>query len=574
LFIGAMKHYVAKWKFAHPYPEDFRQAVIEYTHADLNWFFDQWLETTKYIDYKIKSVDKIKTDSSENAWNLTFQRLGRMQMPLKFSIVFEDGSSKKYIIPNTWFKQPGKDSILKKWYGWDLLQPTYTTIIKSSSKLKSVIIDPDMYLADIDNSNNEWGKKKTNTTWEFDHRVPRNPNWKYRRNYLRPDIWYNGFDGIQIGAHAEGLYFNKYQYHISAWGNTTLGQNLEKYTSLTPQRIAFAADYTRHLSRISREMIANGQLSCNAGIWKGQIGIDKIFRRQDQRVFPYTKISLYAKYLVNETNYTEYLLYPTEWGIRNQNKQWVNASMNMSILRNYKYQKGTGTIQLVVRAPFIASSYNYSQVTLEAKNQYAPTKKIDVRSRIFGQLGLNQVPLESSLYAAGANQEQMIDNKYTRANGIVPDNWLGYGSQTNHFQYGGGLNLRGFAGLNCLQQIQTSSGTQYVNGYQGKSGASWNLEIDFDKYIPIKAKGLTKNLHFDTYLFYDAGILNFSSNNKNYWGFPQMDAGAGTCMTIKFTPYDVTPLIIRADFPFFVNMPEGGGNYTAFRYLLSLNRAF
>jgi uncharacterized phage-like protein YoqJ len=33
-----MKHYVAKWKFAHPYFEDFRQSIIEYTHQDLNWF--------------------------------------------------------------------------------------------------------------------------------------------------------------------------------------------------------------------------------------------------------------------------------------------------------------------------------------------------------------------------------------------------------------------------------------------------------------------------------------------------------------------------------------------------------
>jgi len=575
LFIGAMKHYVQKWKFAHPYPEDFRQAIIEYTHTDLNWFFDQWLETTKFIDYKIKTVKKIKTDSSQSyRYDITFQRNGRMQMPLKFTVSYEDGSSKKFIIPNTWFKQPGKDSILKKWYGWDLLQPEYKTTLSSASKIKNVIIDPEMYLADIDNSNNQWGKNKTNTTWEFDHRVPRTPSWKYRRNFIRPDLWYNAFDGVQLGVHAEGKYFNKYQYHVSAWGNTTIGQNLESSTKLTPQRFAFSADYTRQLNLISREMNANGQLSFNAGIWKGQLGIEKIFRKQDQRNFPFTKVSLFAKYLVNESNYTNYLLYPSEWGIRNQNAQWVNASINMSILRNYKYDKGTGTIQLAMRAPFIASSYNYSQITLEAKNQYAATKKIDIRSRVFGQLGLNQIPLESSLYVAGANQEQMLDNKYTRAAGIVPNDWLGYGSQTNHFQYGGGLNLRGYAGMNSLQSIQSNGGTQWVNAYQGKSGAAWNVEVDFDKFIPLKAKGMTKNIHMDTYIFYDAGILNFTYNNKNYWGFPQMDAGAGTCMTIKFSQYDIKPLVIRADFPILINMPENGDKYAAFRYVLSVNRAF
>ena len=53
LFLDAMKHYFGTWKIAHPYNEDFRNAIIQYTKVDLNWFFDQWLETTKRIDYSI-----------------------------------------------------------------------------------------------------------------------------------------------------------------------------------------------------------------------------------------------------------------------------------------------------------------------------------------------------------------------------------------------------------------------------------------------------------------------------------------------------------------------------------------
>ncbi|MFN0275949.1 MAG: M1 family metallopeptidase, partial [Chitinophagales bacterium] len=47
LFLAAMKHYFEKWKLCHPYFEDFRDAITEYTHVDLTWFFDQWMETTK-----------------------------------------------------------------------------------------------------------------------------------------------------------------------------------------------------------------------------------------------------------------------------------------------------------------------------------------------------------------------------------------------------------------------------------------------------------------------------------------------------------------------------------------------
>ncbi|WP_018342074.1 M1 family metallopeptidase [Cytophaga aurantiaca] len=573
LFIGAMKHYVQKWKFAHPYPEDFRDAIIEYTKTDLNWFFDEWLETSKNIDYKVKSVKKISSTNQHFKYELTFERIGRMQMPLKYIVTFEDGTTKKFLIPNTWFVPPTKDSVLTKWYGWDLLQPTYTTVLETDSKIKSVIIDPEMLLADSDNSNNQWGKK-TNSTWQFDHRVPQAKSWKYRRNYIRPDIWYNGFDGVQVGVHAEGKYFNKYNYHVSVWGNTTLGQNLRNSTDLNPQYIAFNAIYNRQLSKVSREMYANTQLAYNAGIWKGIVGLEKTFRKQDQSNPRYTKVSVFAKYLVNEYNYQPYLLYPTEWGVRNQSTQWVNASFNISILRKYVYTKGNGTINISIRAPFIASDYNYSQITGEAKNNYALTKKLDLKTRAYAQLGLNDVPLESSLYAAGANQEQLIDNKYTRAIGFIPFDWLNYQNTTNHFQYGGGLNLRGYAGNVCTEKVSSSNGDSIVYAYNGQTGGSVNLELEFDKYIKIKPKGFTKNIHFDMYGFFDAGILNYKVVTKNYWSSFRMDAGLGTAMTIKFTPYDITPLVIRADFPLWINTPTAGENYGDFRWVLSVNRAF
>src|SRR5690606_2971887 len=60
LFDQAMKNYFNQWKFAHPYPEDFRKSFTQFTKVDLNWFFDQWLETTKDLDYAIGSVRKIK----------------------------------------------------------------------------------------------------------------------------------------------------------------------------------------------------------------------------------------------------------------------------------------------------------------------------------------------------------------------------------------------------------------------------------------------------------------------------------------------------------------------------------
>ena len=87
LFLAAMQNYFSEWKIAHPYFDDFREAIIEHTEVDLNWFFDQWLETTKTIDY---SVENIKSTGDET-FRITFERKGEMQMPLDFSVFANDG---------------------------------------------------------------------------------------------------------------------------------------------------------------------------------------------------------------------------------------------------------------------------------------------------------------------------------------------------------------------------------------------------------------------------------------------------------------------------------------------------
>lgn len=49
-----MKDFFDKWKYKHPQPEDFRAVFEEHTDADLSWYFDDFFNSTKSVDYKIK----------------------------------------------------------------------------------------------------------------------------------------------------------------------------------------------------------------------------------------------------------------------------------------------------------------------------------------------------------------------------------------------------------------------------------------------------------------------------------------------------------------------------------------
>lgn len=568
LFLNAMRHYVRKWKIKQPYPQDFRDAIIEYTQVDLNWFFDEWLETRKYIDY---SVEKVKKEEN-NTYHITFRRKGSMQMPLDFTVTTRDSATHRFYIPNTWFvKQDTAATLLPKWYGWGLLNRKYIATVKLPAPLQTVEIDPQHYLADVDLRNNKKGNRGI-STWDFDSRIPNYPQWTKQKNYYRPDFWFNGFDGIQAGPHIEGSYLKHMEYSATGWVNTTMLQSnqIAEHAKYPHQWLAFKYSYRNYLTRTWRGLSLLHHGYYNAGIWNFDLGFEKTFRRQEERQAEYTTLFLNTKYLVNGLTYRSYLLYPSLWGpTSGKFGHFVNGTVNFGVKRHYVYQKGKGDLLLAIRTPSIKSSYNYSRVELNSVNTIQ-IKKFEIKSRIFGQAGFGKMPLESQLYLAGGNPEEMIGNKFTRSRGIVPYSWRGYGNVINHFQFGGGLNLRGYAGY----LAPTISNGMYFLAYRGLSGASWNLEVDFDKYLKFKPSNFLKNLHLDTYFFSDMGIISTRTNRQTIFGNYRMDAGLGTAMTIKFGFLDIEPLVIRFDMPFFINRPPASENYLAFRYVLGINRAF
>ena len=53
-----MKTYFETWKFKHPKPENLKSIFEEKTDKNLDWFFDDVINTTKQIDYAITHLKK------------------------------------------------------------------------------------------------------------------------------------------------------------------------------------------------------------------------------------------------------------------------------------------------------------------------------------------------------------------------------------------------------------------------------------------------------------------------------------------------------------------------------------
>ncbi len=563
LFDKALQNYFKQWKFCHPYPEDFRNSIIQFSGVDLNWFFDEWLETTKTIDYKIGRIKKKK----KGIYEITFKRIGSMQMPIDFTVIDRNDSAMHYQIPNTWFDKPTWAKPLPRWIGWGpKLKTTYTATVNVGSKIQNVIIDPSYRLADVNMMNNV---KRNRVDVKFDSHIYNPPNWKQYDMRVRPALWYNGYDGVKVGVHMNGNYLGvKHVFDLTAWVSTGLGQsNLDynvRINKYNPISVLF--NYKTSLNRYVKKSNFYLQLKSLDGLDGGTIGFDKKSNNDKTRFYVH-----YKAMLRDQPQDMVYLINQNYWGY-----QKLNGAMHVGMEHNYRYKKGVGNINLNFRTAAFTKDYDFSAITLCFVNKN-DLGKININTRLFAQVGFgNSVPIESGLYVAGANNEELMDNKYTRSMGAIPPQFGGYGNATNHFTAGGGLNLRGYSGY-LLPQVAKDGTVRY--NYAGTSGAAFNTEIEFGELFKfMNFKFLKNSIKMNPYLFGDAGSIN---TNYSYEVMTMsdlmVDAGVGTSFSIvKWGPLvNVAPLTIRFDMPLFISrLPYAEKDYFQFRWMVGINRAF
>lgn len=587
LFLAAMQHYFDQWKMAHPYFEDFKSSVIRFTKVDLNWFFDEWFETTKKIDYEVACIKKIAPDS----FAIHLRRNGSMQMPIDFTVTEKNGAQKTYYIPNTWFTKTTHNTIvLPKWYGWSKLHDTYTAYVQAPSGLRSVTIDTSERLADVylldNNKTRGLPFRPQSLQVKLDGGLNAPMDRRHYRLYVRPDVWWNAVDGIKAGIHAEGDYMRTmHRLDVSVWWNTHFFQE-DQYLSYESEGwykkylpFNFSFNYTTPVSYNHPEH----EEQFNARLLDGLI-----YLRAGHNWKPTPNISaqFYYQAMWRPISYDlDYLIYPNEWS---SNKRRPNNSLNIVLSRSYKTKHSNGSGTLSMRAPLLtgtdSSAFNYSYFQFTGLNT-TYLGKLEIRTRLFARLGMGSiVPNESALWLAGANPEEMMDNKYSRSTGFIPEEWQGTSRyETNHFQMGGGLNLRGYAGY----FVADERNGEILIGYKGRSGASANVEVDIDGLIPFAPSFTKKWLHVDMYGFADGGLIELSrisSLNDYYnntptdmWSDIRIDAGLGFAFTIKqWGVFEkAKPLTIRFDMPLFLNRPPyANPQYTNFRYVVGINRTF
>lgn len=570
-FHRAMQGYFKRWAIAHPYPEDFRLAISDYTRTDLTRFFDEWMESEKKVDYGVRRMCRAGKDSVR----VTFSRTGELIMPLSFSLTDKSGRKDQYLIPSGYYAPHRSEvQLLPYWYQFGAIGRSYTATLPAGKNAR-INLDPGRHLGDIRMMDNQSGLFPVNFNLGLtDHKGLKN-NWeKYTLN-LRPWIWWNRVSGIQAGGQIQGHYLNtRHRFKLGLVQNTQLldeNQMVAQVERAQYYLFNYWASYKTLFSPIGKD----GEIILESGYRDGAIrnaaGLEKWYVQGPSSNF--NRHGWYAHwiYLLRpQAHLRAFLTEPDTWGTGA-----ANSYLKTGFRKQYEVPHGQGRWLVEARTTAPGGDSNYRNIRFESVYTWSILREtFTLRYRAYAQLGEGNTPIESQTLLGGGNSEDAWGNDFYRAQAFFPNSFTDtdLGRSTGHVHFGGGYNLRGYTGYRAEFEDGTAA-------WYGNNGASVNLELEFDDRIPFRPRALRDHLHLDAYLFGDAGILARSLVRSGFdkpdWDKFRADFGVGTAMSLyRSKRKNTQPLVIRADFPLVLTATPFVQDNFQFRWLIAVGRAF
>ncbi|REA59293.1 M1 family peptidase [Dyadobacter luteus] len=142
-FDYAFKTYVKRWAFKHPTPYDFFRTMEDAAGEDLGWFWKGWFFENYKLDQSVKDVAYVG-QSPEKGSLITIENLNQWAMPAKVDIEEVSGKKTRVEFPVEIWQRGG----------------TWTFRAATTQPIRSVTIDPDHNLPDIQPENNVWKPAK------------------------------------------------------------------------------------------------------------------------------------------------------------------------------------------------------------------------------------------------------------------------------------------------------------------------------------------------------------------------------------------------------------------------------
>jgi Peptidase family M1 domain len=167
MFLAQLAPVIGQWKlqqgllayykacaFKHPEPIDVERVMEKVSGLELDWYFDEWMNTTRLLDYGVSAIRRAK-----DSLCVELDRVGEQLMPVEVRLVYSDSTSAIHHIPlSLMLGAKGAQSDIHPTRAerpWQWTNPTYTLTLpaEKGKVLAYAELDPSRRLADVDRSN-------------------------------------------------------------------------------------------------------------------------------------------------------------------------------------------------------------------------------------------------------------------------------------------------------------------------------------------------------------------------------------------------------------------------------------
>jgi hypothetical protein len=151
---GLLRYYEA-CRFKHPEPIDVQRVMEKQSGVQLDWYFEEWINTTWRTDHAVTGVLGLGAST-----RITLSNKGRMLMPVDVLVTYRDGTSTYFHIPLSLMlgaKPAGSEPYaFTALPPWPWTNPDYTFALPvPMARIAGIRIDPTGRVADEDRSNDE-----------------------------------------------------------------------------------------------------------------------------------------------------------------------------------------------------------------------------------------------------------------------------------------------------------------------------------------------------------------------------------------------------------------------------------
>jgi len=212
-----LREYFERRSGEHPDPFDVEKFAEDVSGLRLDWYFEQFTNTTRELDYGIESMSQTRTADGFEV-TLTLRRHAPVAMPQDVRLSLADGSEQWINIPLV--VMHGHKPVPDDWVvaePWPWTYPEYTVTVDVPAKAERAVLDPALLTPDRNRLNNTASVPVSSRFLQ-----PPQQQWDAYAIGWRPMATYSHLFGAGVGLQTRGAYL--FDTHRTQYGLTLYPQ--------------------------------------------------------------------------------------------------------------------------------------------------------------------------------------------------------------------------------------------------------------------------------------------------------------------------------------------------------------